>query len=334
MVGQDPVVQRVHDYVVTHRLCQRGHQYLLGVSGGLDSMVMLHMMMQLRHMIGFKIMVAHLNHGLRSAAKNDQQWVKDYCLQHHIPFKTRTLPSRKNASSLEDYARQKRLAFFKEVVRQINADGVMLAHHQDDVAETMLLHLLQGAGMAGLRGMLPRRDVNGVTLLRPLLDVSRSDITTYAQQHQLSHVHDDSNDDVTLTRNRVRHQLIPLINKTMSMDVAPILARNACLIADDYDVLKEMAIKQFNKAVAEQGDQSLRLNRRLSQRAPQAIRRMVYRLVVDALLGEHHRVWSEQTLQAIESVWKSRREGFTRDLGEGLVVTCDDQHDLCFFVSE
>lgn len=179
---------------------------LAAVSGGLDSMCLLHML----YHGGFTVAAAHYNHGLRGReAERDQAFVRRYCQGLGIPFYTEAgdvaALARKAGAGIEETARRARYAFLYRTAAEIGASKIATAHTADDNVETVLMNLTRGAGTNGLAGIPPVRGI----VIRPLLAVSRAELIAYAKAHGLSHVEDSTNQTDAYTRNRIRHRVIP-----------------------------------------------------------------------------------------------------------------------------
>jgi len=185
----------------------RGKRVAVALSGGLDSVVLLHVMHALVPRLGYKLSAIHVNHGLSPNAGDWQKFCAALCLELGVPFKAVKVKVRKQRHGLEAAAREaRRAAFMKQDVQ-----AIALAHHLGDQAETVLFNLLRGAGLEGASGMPVRTRLGDKLLLRPLLNAPRSAIRAYATGHGLGWIEDESNADEGLTRNFIRRRLGPLI---------------------------------------------------------------------------------------------------------------------------
>lgn len=187
---------------------ESGKTCLLAVSGGIDSMVMLHAF----HEASWPIGVAHCNYQLRGEASNrEETLVKAYCEQNQIPFYSHAFDTAKiaeqNQESIQVAARNLRYAYFSEIQKLHGFKQILTAHHRNDQIETLLFHLIRGTGLQGLSG-IPEK--NG-SIFRPLLQVSKSDILAYAKHYQVPYLEDGSNLQTDYTRNKIRHLIIPRI---------------------------------------------------------------------------------------------------------------------------
>jgi tRNA(Ile)-lysidine synthase len=188
---------------------------IVGVSGGPDSVCLFHILLQ--H--GYPLIVAHLNHGLRPEAAEEAEFVRQLASQRQTPFvlEQRDVAAfaEQNGYSLEEGARIARYRFLSQVAAKANAQAIAVAHTADDQVETVLMHLLRGAGTSGLRGMAFRTQIKffdyNIPLVRPLLSTWREEILNYLEAHQLPSRLDQSNLDIRFYRNRLRHELIPFL---------------------------------------------------------------------------------------------------------------------------
>ncbi|MBF0780003.1 MULTISPECIES: tRNA lysidine(34) synthetase TilS [unclassified Granulicatella] len=185
---------------------------LLAVSGGIDSMVLLHLFSQLPSQERPNFMVASVNHGMRVDSANDVEHVRQFCKIHHIPFYTNTdIPQHLRS---EEEAREYRYAFFDNILMQFHCDYLVTAHHAQDQVETILFKLMRGSSLQGISGMsLFRQMTNGCVLARPLLLYTKKDIERYALKEQVSHVVDSTNESLNYTRNRLRHLIVPQLER-------------------------------------------------------------------------------------------------------------------------
>jgi tRNA(Ile)-lysidine synthase len=197
----------------------------VGFSGGLDSTVLLHAVSQLRP----DVVALHANHALQDQATAWDAFCEERCRSSGIAFLSATLKVRQSGEGLESAAREARYRWFESLLQA--DDLLLLAHHQDDQAETLLLRLLRGAGPDGLTAMPRRRSLGQGALLRPLLDVPRSALEAYAEQHALAWIDDPSNADVTFDRNYLRHTVMPLLEQRWP-GYRKTFARSAFQLAD------------------------------------------------------------------------------------------------------
>jgi tRNA(Ile)-lysidine synthase len=217
-----------------------GQTLLLGLSGGLDSSVLLHLLVGLRASLGFELRALHVNHGISPNAAAWETFCADLCAAYQVPYTAVSVSVPRDAGlGLEAAARQVR---YQALLAQ-PTDAVVLAHHLDDQAETLLLQLLRGAGVQGLAAMPERRELSASqpVLLRPLLDISRSQLQRYAHQHHLRWIEDESNLDLAFDRNFLRHRVFPHLAERFPA-CRTTLARSAAHLAEASALLQEVAV--------------------------------------------------------------------------------------------
>ena len=185
----------------------RGKRVVAGLSGGIDSVVLLHVLHELAPRFGYKLSAVHVNHGLSPNAGEWQAFCCAFCRSLGVPFKAIKVKVKKQRQGLEAAAREARRA----AMMNLGVDAIAFGHHLDDQAETVLFNLLRGTGLEGASGMPAIGKLGAKTLLRPLLPVSRSAIRAYAGEHGLAWIDDESNADESLTRNFIRRRVGPLL---------------------------------------------------------------------------------------------------------------------------
>mgnify|MGYP000897989563 FL=1 len=227
---------------------------LVACSGGTDSLALLDVLERLRAAGGAQIICAHYEHGIRGAdSLADARFVEAFCAAHAIPCLCGAgdvpVYARAHRLSLETAARVCRYDFLHRVHAERGCDAIVLAHHADDLAETVLLRILRGTGPAGLAAM---RVWDGLHL-RPLLTVTRAQIEQYAAERGLAPRHDVTNDALDARRNRIRHELLPQLARTYNPAVRDALTRLSVLAAEEDDLLSALARTEFERAAHPEG---------------------------------------------------------------------------------
>lgn len=225
--------QKVFEFVTKYQLIENGDKIVLGVSGGPDSIAMLNILHQLSPKINFEIFVAHINHGLRENAKTDEKFVQDFCKKINVPFFVKHANIKQIAQEqkrgIEETGRKIRYEFFDEIMTKTASNKIAIAHHCGDNAETILMNLLRGTGTKGLIGIEKK---NG-KYIRPLLETKRQEIDEYLQQNHIVARHDESNDDNTYTRNKIRNVLIPYLEKEFNPNLVEALQRLSSIVKEE-----------------------------------------------------------------------------------------------------
>lgn len=215
-------------------------RYLVGVSGGRDSVVLLHWLLSLGY---GRLIVSHFEHGLRGrAGKSDARFVERLAKKQGLKFVlgSADVPALAAArkQSIETVAREERLAFFQKTARRLRCPTIFLAHQADDQVETFLLNLFRGAGGRGLGAMRPRTRIGVLEVVRPLLAVRRAEIDCYAAQHRLKFRDDATNEQLHARRNRVRHKIIPRLEREFGREIRRAIWRSATILAEEEDFLE------------------------------------------------------------------------------------------------
>jgi tRNA(Ile)-lysidine synthase len=272
-----------------------GDGVVIGVSGGPDSLCLLHLLRRLQHKYNLQLHVAHLHHGARGAAADgDARFVADLADQWGLPctVEQRDVPGIAAASraAFEETARRVRYAFLASVASEVGATRIAVGHTADDQAETVLMHLLRGSGLAGLRGMLPSAPLGhyrllegippaaarSIQLIRPLLRVSRRDVELYCAEQGLAPRFDRSNLDTTYFRNRLRHKLLPTL-ETYNPRIRQRLCHTAQVLASEYDLLARMRTEAWERVVAAECETYISFDRAAWRDLPVALQRATIR---------------------------------------------------------
>lgn len=258
------------------KLISTGDSVLVAVSGGADSVALLHLLLGLKSALNLEITVAHLHHNIRGrAATLDQSFVRKLARRLKVAFVTRRVdvPALAQASgiSIEMAARSARYDFLTREARLRKAI-IVTAHTANDQAETMLLKFARGAGTRGLSGINPNATMDGVRVVRPLLDVSRAEIEAYLTARKLRWREDESNADTAYLRNRVRHELLPLLARRLNPDLVTTLSRTASIIRTEDQFLDQLAIRNLKSCKVNVGSLSVK---RLAKLPPAILRRLI-----------------------------------------------------------
>ena len=258
----------------------------MGLSGGSDSVALTLLLLELAKYGDFSLAgVAHLNHQLRSSATRDEEFCHDFAERHALRIVVERIDVQRYAVthrlSVEEAARRVRYEFLERTARDLGAGHVAVGHTQDDQAETFLLKLMRGAGLTGLAGIYPRRGM----VIRPLLDTPRADLRAYLRDRGERWVEDETNEDLGNPRNRIRHQVLPDLDRAAAGATRPAIARAAGLIRDDGVWLDEVADSRFD-GLATDGPAGLELDAAQLALEPLPIARRVLLRAMRTASGE------------------------------------------------
>jgi tRNA(Ile)-lysidine synthase len=238
------LLERVRRTIHKHALVGADARVIVAVSGGPDSVVLVHLLLELQAAGDLTVAgLAHFNHQLRGVdADQDEAFCREMADRLGLPIDVDraavATAARSAGRSIEDVARELRYAFLERTADARGADAIAVGHSLDDQAETFLLRLIRGAGSRGLASILPRAGI----VIRPLIDIAREDLRAYAAERALPFRTDATNDDLSIPRNRVRHELIPYLEREFSPGISRVLAREAAVAREDEDRLQQEAI--------------------------------------------------------------------------------------------
>ncbi|MCL2405749.1 MAG: tRNA lysidine(34) synthetase TilS [Defluviitaleaceae bacterium] len=239
------MLEIVRQTIKQYNMFAPGDGVVVGLSGGVDSVVLLAVLRVLSKELQLSIYAAHINHNLRSTAIHDEGFARHLCDEWGIPFFVYDADVKGLATqdklSTEEAGRKLRYKYLRQSQERTGATKIATGHHADDNAETMLLNLFRGAGLKGLCGIPP---VNGC-ITRPLLEVSRSDIQAYAHEHNLGFITDETNASSDYSRNYIRNKIIPSMQLHFGDSVTATMAKNALAMKADEDYLHTAAANAF-----------------------------------------------------------------------------------------
>ena len=269
---------------------------ITAVSGGADSMALLHALMELKEELSIDLVAAHVNHNLRGGESDlDADLVKNTCLMHNIPIEmleadVKSL-ARKKKISLEEAGREARYGFFDSRLKKYNADKIAIAHTKNDNAETILLNLFRGTGLDGLCGIPPVRD----QYIRPLIDISRNEVENYLNARGIVYRQDSSNSDNEFARNKVRNIVMPVITDNFGYSAIEAIIRCSSLLRGDSGLLESTAKQLFDDCLVETGDNHIvALDAKKMEALPLAAKRRLARIGIKKLcdnmqdISAHH----------------------------------------------
>ncbi|HZU65650.1 MAG TPA: tRNA lysidine(34) synthetase TilS [Ktedonobacteraceae bacterium] len=322
------IPDRVTAYIEKHHLFPGSGEIIVAVSGGADSLCLLHLLNRLcgpgKRYPQLRLHAAHLNHMLRGAAsEQDAETVAKIAADWGIPCTVGTVDvpalAREEHRSLEDAARVARYRFLRQVAQ---GQPIAVAHHADDQVETLLLHWIRGSGLAGLVGMLPKQQ----DIIRPLLAESHAESITYCRQHAIVPLEDLSNTDPRFLRNRIRHELLPLL-ESLNPGIQETLLRNADSVRVDVEWIETQVDACWLTIVLAQQENSIKLDARTFLALPLSLYRHLLRRVT-ARLYDGQSPLEARHYRLLEQLLAHKNDGQERrlDFPRGLRVIYDFNH--------
>ena len=234
---------KVKNTIEKYNLIENNDKIVVAVSGGPDSISLLNILYELK----YNICVAHVNHGLRENAIIDQEYVYDFCKKRGIPcfIKQVKLKEIQNGMTLEEAGRKIRYEFFNEVMDKAKCTKIATAHNSNDNAETVIMNIIRGSGISGLKGIEPIRG----KIIRPLIETTRKEIEKYCIENDLNPRHDESNDEDIYTRNKVRLKLIPYIEENINSNVIKNINRLSSIVLEEEKYIEKETQKAYEDSL-------------------------------------------------------------------------------------
>ena len=243
--------EKVLKTIKKYELIKNGDNVVIGVSGGPDSMALLNVLINLKQNsnINFEIYVAHVNHMIREEADSETEYVKEFCnkngIQCYVKKEKVEELAKNNKIGTEEAGRKLRYEFFEEVAKKVNGSKVATAHNANDNAETVLMNIIRGSSTSGLKGIEAIRDNY---YIRPLIEVTRSEIEEYCEKEKLNPKYDKSNKENIYTRNKVRNLLIPFIEKEFNPQIISSINRLSKIATSENEFLDKVVQESYEKA--------------------------------------------------------------------------------------
>lgn len=310
-----------------YSMLERGDRVVAGVSGGPDSMALLAALRQLEGHYNLRVLVAHLNHGLRGReAERDARFVQAMAEEWGFPFEMETVdvPSFKKRAALssQEAARVIRYQFLEEVRQRCNGSKIALGHTADDQAETLMIWLLRGAGLKGLGGMPA---VRGGVVIRPLIETTREEIVTFLRARKIPSVEDSSNQNPDYLRNKLRYHLFPLLKEGYNPRIINTLAQTASILGLDNEYLDSKAKEMLENIVVSCKSTGAVIDSRGLMALPQAMQLRCLRSVLEKVKGNLKGI-SAAHLSAVLTIVASDKPCRAVHMPEGIIVEKCYQH--------
>ena len=279
------VKEKVLETIKKYNLISKNDKIVVAVSGGPDSMCLLHILLSLREEYNLELNVAHINHMIRENAIIDEEYVKAFCEENNVKLFVKKADvlsiSKENRIGTEEAGRKVRYEFFNEVKEMTSSNKIAIAHNKNDKVETVLLNLIRGTGTYGLIGIEPK---NGI-YIRPLLEIERKDIEEYCKINNINPRIDESNFQNIYNRNKIRNVVIPFIEKEFNPNIINTISRLSDIVKEEENYFNELVELEYKNIVIEETNAYIKLNLREFNKINIVIRKRLIFYTINKLLG-------------------------------------------------
>lgn len=278
--------KKVIETINKFKMIEPNEKIIAAVSGGPDSICMLDILRKLSIQENFSLIVCHVNHQIRKEAIDDEIYVKDYCKKHNIKCYVKRIDvikyANNNKQGTEEAGRNVRYKFFNEVFEKESANKIAIAHNKNDKVETILMNILRGSGINGLKGIEPIRENK---YIRPLIEIERNDIETYCEINKLNPRIDKTNFINDCSRNKMRNVILPYIKKEFNHNITNTIDRLSKIIEDENSFINELTVAKFDELIIEQSNDCIVLDLKKFNKEHLVLRKRIILFTVNKLLG-------------------------------------------------
>lgn len=301
------IINSVRQTIKRENLIEKNDKILIALSGGPDSICLLDIMIKLKDEYNLTLYAAHLNHRIRGIdAQEDSLFCQKICKKNNVTFFVKNIDipelAVQQSRGVEEVARDVRYDMFFDIKNKLGINKIAVAHNLDDQAETMLMKMFRGSGIQGLRGIDYKRK-DGI--IRPLLDIYKSQINEYCDVNNLNPRIDKTNFESDYSRNKVRLDLIPYIENNYCENIKQILSRTANVIRDDYNYIEEVSKEHYELLVKNKSDDEIILDLPLLKNTDTAIQKRVIRLAILDIMGNLNNVENVHIVDSLSLLEKS-----------------------------
>lgn len=281
--------KKVLKTISKYNLIENGDKLVLGVSGGPDSISMLDILNEIKENnkidLNFEIVVAHINHMIRKEAKEDEEFVRKFCKEKNIEFYSKSIDVKKLANTnkigTEEAGRNVRYKFFDEVLEKTGSNKIAIAHNKNDNAETIIMNIMRGSGISGLKGIEAKRGI----YIRPLIECEREEIENYCEEKKLNPRIDKTNFENEYTRNKIRNIIIPYVKKEFNPNIINTLERLSNLVKEEEEYIEIQIRNAYNNLLIEASKEEIVLDLKKFNNQEKVIKSRVLLYTITRLLG-------------------------------------------------
>ena len=257
----DNFLQQCADHIIDKELIKKKESVILAVSGGPDSVFLLELFSLVKTKLKNKVIVGHFNHKLRKEADDEEQFVSMVAQKYGFEFanEAKDVKAYYNGDSIEQVARNLRYDFFQKISREFKAKKIVLGHHKDDLMETVLLRIVRGSGLMGLKAMQPLSKYKKLILVRPLLHIEKKDILAYLDTKKIKYAVDKTNFEDIYLRNKIRNKIVPLLTEE-NPNIKNAFYNLTSSLAMDYDYMHAETVKAYEDILVSHKNSKLTIN--------------------------------------------------------------------------
>ena len=279
--------QKVMETIKKYNLINSKDKIVLGVSGGPDSIAMLDILRQIKDEMNFEMYVAHINHNIRGKeADADEEYVKKYCEKYNIKCFSKKIDvptiAQDKKIGTEEAGREVRYNYFEEVLIETKSNKIAIAHNKNDKVETIIMHILRGSGISGLKGIEPKRDEK---YIRPLIECDRTEIEKYCEDNKLNPRIDKTNFENEYTRNKIRNIVIPYIKQEFNPNIIETITRLSDVIASEDRYIEDTSIVEYKKICILESTNKIELKLKEFNKLDKVIQNRIILLSVRKIFG-------------------------------------------------
>ena len=285
--------EKVLNTIRKYNLIKNGDKIVLGVSGGPDSISMLDILNNIKkeNQIDFDITVAHVNHLIREEAIEDERYVKEYCEKNKIKYYIKRIDvqniAKEKKIGTEEAGRIARYDFFDEILQKTNSNKIGIAHNKNDKIETIIMHILRGSGISGLKGIEPIRDNK---YIRPLIECERTEIEQYCEEYKLNPKIDKTNFENEYTRNKIRNIVIPYIKEEFNPNIIETINRLSELVTEEDNFIEKVVKEQYKKILIKQEKNEISVNLKEFNNMEKVIKSRMILYITKQLTGSSQKI--------------------------------------------
>ncbi|MBQ2937829.1 MAG: tRNA lysidine(34) synthetase TilS [Clostridia bacterium] len=282
--------EKVFDTIKKYNLIENGDKIVLGVSGGPDSICMLNILNEIKNDktidLTYEMVVAHVNHLIREEANEDENFVKDFCQKIGIQFYSKSIDVQKIANNnkigTEEAGRKVRYDFFDEILKETNSNKIAIAHNKNDKIETIIMNVLRGSGISGLKGIEP---IKNNKYIRPLIECERFEIEQYCMDNSIEARIDRTNFENIYTRNKIRNIIIPYIKQEFNPNIIQTMDRLSDLVKEEDEYLSNIVKNKYKELIIEENKKEFIMDLKKFNKEEKVIKSRLLLYTISRLLG-------------------------------------------------